>query len=71
MLHYENEDDVQLTNELMELEAETVAYIVMDRFEVNINSEKYLALYKKAYDLMESLQRINEVVSIVLENIKK
>jgi len=50
----------------MELEAETVAYIVM----VEIESDKYLTLYKKTYNLMESLERINEVVSIILDNIK-
>ena len=67
LLHHKGEVNYHLTKEIMELEAETVAYIVMDRFEIEINSDGYLALYKKSYNLMESFQRINEVANVILE----
>lgn len=70
LLHYESEGNQELTQEIMELEAETVAYIVMYRFGIEINSDKYLALYKKTYALMDSFKRINDVVATILDNIQ-
>ena len=67
LLHYENESDSHLTKEIMEIEAEAVAYIVMEKFGIEINSDKYLALYKKSYNLMESFKRINEISNKILE----
>jgi len=69
LLHYEREDNSHLTKEIMELEAETVAYIVMDRFGIEIESDKYLALYKKSYNLIDSFQRINKVINLILQKI--
>ena len=69
LLHYQDVDNSRLTKEIMELEAETVAYIVMDRFGIEIESDKYLALYKKSYNLMDSFQRINKVTNVILEQI--
>ncbi|KXS40930.1 MAG: hypothetical protein AWU54_1806 [Candidatus Frackibacter sp. T328-2] len=59
LLHKDNTEG--LTKEIKELEAETVAFIVMDHYEVELKSSKYLALYKKSYDLKESLDRISKV----------
>ncbi|SDC30921.1 MULTISPECIES: ArdC-like ssDNA-binding domain-containing protein [unclassified Candidatus Frackibacter] len=59
LLHKENNEE--LTKEIKELEAEAVAFIVMDHYNVELKSSKYLALYKKSYDLKESLDRISRV----------
>ena len=65
-LHQNNEGKEELTKEIVELEAEAVAFVVMDNFGVEISSDKYLALYKKSYDLMESFERINKVSKKIL-----
>lgn len=44
-----------------------MAFVVMDYFNIESKSDKYLALYKKSYDLMESFKRINEVSSRILD----
>ena len=53
----------------MELEAEAVAYIVMDRFGIEIESDKYLTLYKNTYKLMDSFRRIycisRDIINII------
>jgi antirestriction protein ArdC len=59
LLHKENKEE--LTKEIKELEAEAVAFIVMDHYSVELKSSKYLALYKKSYDLKESMDRISRV----------
>jgi len=64
-LHNKNQDK-KLTKEIIEMEAEAVAFVVMHHFNIEIKSDKYLALYKKSYDLMESFERINKVSKKIL-----
>jgi len=59
--------DVNLSREIKELEAEAVAFVVMDHYGIEIKSDKYLALYKKDYDLKESLKRIHKVATRIIE----
>jgi len=49
------------------MEAEAVAFVVMNYLGVEIKSDKYLALYKKSYDLMQSLKRISDVSSAMID----
>jgi hypothetical protein len=58
---------VKLTKEILEMEAEAVAFVVMNYFGVEIKSDKYLALYKKSYNLMESLKRISDISSAMID----
>ncbi len=51
-------DERKLTEEIVELEAEAVSFLVSEYFNIENPSERYLALYKKSYDLMESFKRI-------------
>lgn len=48
------------------MEAEAVAFVVMDHYGVEIKSDKYLALYKQDYVLKESLQRISRISSQII-----
>ena len=64
-LHSKSEDK-KLTKEIVEMEAEAVAFVVMYHFGIDIKSDKYLALYKESYSLDESLNRINKVSSKIL-----
>jgi len=59
-LHFDKESR-ELEKEIRELEAESVAFVVMQHFNVDIQSEKYLALYKKTESLKDSLERIKSV----------
>ena len=59
--------DRRLTKEILEMEAESVTYVVMDYFGVEIKSDKYLALYKESYDLSKSLERIKRVSSTIID----
>jgi hypothetical protein len=61
LLHFSVEKDLKLTKEILEMEAEAVAFVIMNYFGVEIKSDKYLALYKKSYNLMNSLKRINDI----------
>jgi len=65
LLHKDNTEGV--TKEIKELEAEAVAFIVMDHYNVELKSSKYLALYKKTYDLKESLGRISKVSKQIID----
>jgi len=56
-----------LSKEIKELEAEAVAFVVMDHYGIEIKSDRYLALYKKDYDLKESLKRIHKVTTRIIE----
>jgi hypothetical protein len=67
LLHFSGDKDLKLTKEILEMEAEAVAFVVMNYFGVNIKSDKYLALYKKSYDLMQSLKRISDVSSAMID----
>jgi antirestriction protein ArdC len=67
-LHFSSESNsLNLSKEIIEMEAEAVAFVVMDYFNIESKSDKYLALYKKSYDLMESFKRINDVSSRFLD----
>lgn len=71
-LHYDR-DNKKLTKEIVELEAEAVSFLVSEYFNIDNPSERYLALYKKSYDLMESFKRINresrQIINGILEQI--
>jgi len=67
-LHFNSESNsLNLSKETIEMEAEAVAFVVMDYFNIESKSDKYLALYKESYDLMESFKRINDVSSRILD----
>jgi len=67
LLHFNGDKDLKLTKEILEMEAEAVAFVVMNYFGVEIKSDKYLALYKKSYDLMQSLKRISDISSAMID----
>jgi len=69
-LHYDC-DDRKLTEEMVELEAESVSFLVSEYFNIDNPSERYLALYKKSYDLGESFKRINRVSRNIINGILK
>ncbi|MCF8000473.1 MAG: hypothetical protein K9K76_01250 [Halanaerobiales bacterium] len=56
------------------MEAEATAFVVMEYFNVEITSEKYLALYKKSHNLINSFKRINsvsqEIIKVILSQQK-
>lgn len=56
-LHKE-EDRLTLSKEQKEIEADAVKFVVLDKYGIDSKSEKYLALYQKDYDIMDSLDRI-------------
>lgn len=60
---HSREERLLLSKEVKEMEAEAAAFVVMQHYDLDIKSYKYLALYKKSYDLKKSLQRINSVTS--------
>ena len=67
-LHFNSESNsLNLSKEILEMEAEAVAFVVMDYFNIESKSDKYLALYKESYDLMESFKRINDISSRILD----
>lgn len=66
-LHFSDNKDLELTKEILEMEAEAIAFVVMNYFGVEIKSDKYLALYKKSYDLMQSLKRISNISSAMID----
>jgi len=47
--------------------AEAVSFIVMDHYGVKSKSEKYLAMYKKSYDLKESLSKISKISADIID----
>ena len=50
------------------MEAEAVAFVVMNHFDIEIKSDKYLALYKESYNLKESLEYINTISSEIIDH---
>ncbi|SDM27152.1 hypothetical protein [Halarsenatibacter silvermanii] len=70
MLHVKD-DGENLTREVKEMEAEAVAFVVMNHFGLEIKSDKYLALYKESYDLKKSLDRISNVSQKILAYLKQ
>jgi len=65
ILHRNNKGR-QLNKEIKEMEAEATAFVVMQNFGIETKSDNYLALYKKSYNLKESLTRINKVASEII-----
>jgi len=65
-LLHDKESRQDMSKEIKEMEAEAAAFIVMDHYGVEIKSDKYLALYKKSYDLKQSLKRISKIVSEII-----
>ena len=57
----EVEGEIKYNKEIKEMEAEAVAFVVMNHFGLEIKSDNYLALYKESYDLKESLERIKNI----------
>ncbi len=74
-LHQNINSKEGLTKEIVEMEAEAVAFVVMDHLGIKSKSDKYLALYKESYDLSKSLQRIkqvsNEIIAACFKGIDK
>ena len=69
MLHNrEIRDDSEkyLRKEIKEMEAEAVAYVMFNHYGMEVKSDKYLALFKKTYDLNNSLERIKKVSSEII-----
>lgn len=60
-LLHDKEERLNLSKEIKELEAESVCFVVMNNFNIETKSDKYMALYKKTYDLKESLNRIKKI----------
>jgi len=65
-LLHNKEDRHKLNKKVKEMEAEAVSFIVMNHFGIEIKSDKYLALYKKSYDLERSLARIKRISSKII-----
>jgi len=65
-LLHDKESRQHMSKEIKEMEAEAAAFIVMNHYGVEIKSDKYLALYKKSYDLKQSLKRISNIVSEII-----
>ena len=65
LLHYEGKDD--LTREIKEMEAEAVSFVVLAHYKIESKSDKYLAMYKKTYDLKKSLDKISKVSSSIID----
>lgn len=70
-LHNNSHDNDKLTKEIVEMEAEAVSFLVSDYFNIDNPSGKYLALYKKSYDLMESFKRISKISSNIIDFIEE
>ena len=66
ILHY-GSDKLKLTKEIKEMEAEAVSFVVLDHYGIKSKSEKYLAFYKKSYDLKESLNKISKVSAEIID----
>lgn len=67
LLHETREKRKELTTEIKEMEAESVSFVVMDSLGVEIGSDRYLALYKKTYNLKRSLKRIYTVSKEIMD----
>ena len=68
-LHHNLPEGVVYTQEQEEMEADAVSFVVLNRYGIDSKSEKYLALYHKDYDIMESLDRITKVSSDIIKEI--
>ena len=60
-----------MPKEDMEIQAETVAYVIARHFNIETKSFNYLALYSGDYKkIMESMKTISEITSGILREIK-
>lgn len=59
-----------ISKEQREIEADAVKFIVLDKYGVDSKSEKYLALYQKDYDIMDSLERIADTSKDIINEIE-
>lgn len=57
--------------ETMELEAETIAYIVCSHFGIQVPSYKYLAAWQKKRKIMDSLKRISHYSHLLIEDLER
>lgn len=69
LIHWDPEKRPELTKEQKELEAEAVAFVVSEGIGIQNNSDKYLALYHKSYDLQLSLENIHRAAQEILSAI--
>lgn len=69
MIHWKLESRSSLSKEQKELEAEAVVFLVTEAIGMDNNSEKYLALYYKSYDLLLSFEVIHAVATEILNEI--
>ncbi|GAB6099270.1 hypothetical protein JCM16358_11490 [Halanaerocella petrolearia] len=67
LLHDNVEKRFELTKEIKEMEAEAISFVILNHYGVETKSDKYLALYKESYDLQDSLKRIHEVSTEILD----
>ena len=68
-LHHGPEEEL-LSREQRELEAETVAYLVCDRFGIGIPAHKYLATWHQSADIMDSLRRIADCTPELIDGLE-
>ena len=69
-LHH-SPDNKQLSREQQELEAETVAYLVCSHFGIEIPAHKYLASWQREGNLMDSLKRISECSTAMIDDLSE
>ena len=65
-LLHNKEERMKLSKEIKELEAEATSFVVLNHYDIETKSDKYLALYKKSYDLEKSLARIKRISSKII-----
>jgi len=65
----EVDEDIKYNEEIKEMEAEAVAFVVTHHFDLEIKSDNYLALYQESYDLQDSFKRIKNISNQLLQNI--
>lgn len=69
-IHDTKQKRIELTKEQCELEAEAVAWLVSQQLGLpETNSDKYLALYQKSYDLEKSLSVIHSTSQEILDHL--
>lgn len=68
MIHDTIQTRLKLSKEQKEMKAEAVAYVVSQQLDLpETNSDKYLALYHKSYDLQESLKVIHQASQEIIK----
>jgi len=70
LLHF-GEDREPLSKEQRELEAESVAYVVAQRFGLHTDSVSYLGSWTKKVDLMDSLERIHKTAEKIIDTFQE